>query len=662
MTLANQLAVLAVRNVMPRLGYYVRSEVRSELISLKRTYEEKRQIKNHDLLDYKMQALNEAFNALIDNDSRLDAEDRVAICAMVRKLCAPSRINEIVCSSIDDFVTVEDYAQKPIYGHATHSAHQLLVIMKGSKGASWSAKPVLSFMIDAFHFTEKVIKEHSARSRMLIEWYQLNPSKLYLPPSLEQLRGQALSRRDLSCIMYLSEQATQQSAAVELVFNALRDFRFKAKNPYERNHYGKINARKIIDFIPWYETEKYLLQRINAAMETCRKVTQLNHYEGDLSKMLFLFDRDRLPYIPYALNDESIRNRLKQRNAIDCPPSLFAKLNITIPVNGHIRIAEMDTHDPRRWLTTMALQHGEKLSDVLINKWANRSSLAQLKSYDFRTSEDVATLSSMPEIGELKDLSEGLAQARKLEDTYGLKTDFVVVHDAGISVTSMDRILQAVEDRPIARTSEQIIIVYPTRYGACLHQHHESPCTRYATCLTCDRNICVKGHIPTNDEIRKDATMLTNAIIRQLDTLIPALNRELADCPDVFAEHLSMLVRRGLCIEQMAEELIDEFQSLKDQIKDSLLRNRLEEAFVACGYVQLLNDEEVSAGALMKYQNPKQHPNPGMEIALDNHGGRELVANNERELIQRFPIFAAVNLGLRDDREFEKKSEDEEGG
>lgn len=256
-----------------------------------------------------------------------------------------------------------------------------------------------------------------------------------------------------------------------------------------------------------------------------------------------------------------------------------------------------------------------------------------------------------------------MEQARKLEETYGLKTDIVVVHDAGISVTSLERILQAVEDRPIAKTSEQIIIVYPTRYGACLHQHHETPCRRYDSCLACDLEVCVKGHLPTNEAIRKDAVLLTTAIVRQLETLVPAFNRGVADHPDVFAEHLAMLVGRGLRPELMADELIAEFHEIKDQIKDKLLRKRLEEAFVARGYVRLLDDDSVANGALMKYHNPKQHAAPGLEMALDTHSGREQVVRDEQALIDRFPMFAPTALGLRDERHLIEAGDDndEEG-
>lgn len=660
--LAKQLLLLASRNVIPHLGYRLHASVRSELLNLERCHKsEKKVSKKGSDLDRKMEAFNDAVNAMVDLDPRIDAMDKAALCAVLRKLCAPSRINEVLCSSIDDYVTVENYAHLPTGVLSVgHRVHQLLITMKGSKGAQWSAKPALTFMIDAFHYSEETIKKFGTRSRMLVEWYETNPTRVYLPPELEYLRGQMLSRNDLAKIIYLTNTPTSYSGNTILnIFNR-SDNRFKSPNPDGFNAIGRRNSQKLIDFIPWVDAERILLEQVHRAMMNCRKVTQSNYYEGRLSRMLFLFDRDELPYLPFALTAQHIRRRLKRRDAT-APPTLFEKLGITIPINGRIQWAEMDTHDARRWLTTMALREGEKLSDVLINKWANRSSLTQLRAYDFRTAEELASFSKMPAVPELSDLSEGLKLARKLENPYGVKSEVVVVHNAEISLTSLDRILEAAEDRPVAKTSEQIIVLYPTPYGACLHQHHETPCQRYAPCLTCDNNCSVKGHLLTNNAIRKEATLVATTIVRQLEKLVLALNRGLADCPDMFAEHLAMLVRRGLCPTEMADHLIEEFHEIKDQIQDKLLRKRLEEAFVARGYVSVLNDDSVPDGALIKYTNPRQHASPGIEIALDSHGGREKVAKDEQILISRFPVFANKALGILDQRHMIEADEDEGG-
>ncbi len=87
--LAKQLRLLAARNVTPHLGYYVHASVHAELRNLERLHtSEKNASKKGTDLDRKMEAFNDAVNAMVDRDPRLDAMDKAALCAVLRKLCA----------------------------------------------------------------------------------------------------------------------------------------------------------------------------------------------------------------------------------------------------------------------------------------------------------------------------------------------------------------------------------------------------------------------------------------------------------------------------------------------------------------------------------------------------------------------------------------------
>lgn len=674
---------LATKGVTPRLSVILRPEVRGELNKIVKAHITQRGTGKGELLDRKMEAFNGAFNALVanplDSDGKpvLSAMDREAICAMVILLCAPSRINEPLCMSIDDQITIDDYASATIGDRdILHNTHKLL-LMKGSKGAEWSAKPVLLFMQDALHYCMSIVREQGKRSRMLVEWYGKNPTTLYLPPELEHLRGQALSTRQLAQIIHMTEYPTRNEiGGVRGKYIPVFKGRvFKAPDPDIFDISGRPKARSTINHVPWPDAETLLLTRVHEAMAACRRVTPHNHYEGNLSKMLFLFDRDQTHYLPYAINGKIIRERLKQTERDRSkdsppPPTIFEKLNITMPVAGTIQIAELETHDPRRWLTTQALIHGEKLSNVLINKWANRLSLAQLKHYDKRFPEFKAAQSAMPEapeLTELTDFSNGLAAVEKLEDQFGLKAAIVTAHDVGIAMTSMDAVAQAVENRPVAKSSRGIIIIYPQRFGVCFHQHHEKPCRNYsnelsASCVTCNEGLFVKGHIPTNDEIRKIAEQLFGSILRHLENLAITHNRGIADDPAMLGEHMLTLVEKGLdrvTMVQLATHLIDNFHELNRLIKDRQLANRLHQAFVAREVVRKLNDQGVSSGALIKYHNPTQHAEPLLEVALDAHGGREQVARDEQALIAKHPQFAPKALGLTDQRHLIAPDDDE---
>lgn len=662
---------LSRKGVLPVLGWRAHASTLEELSEIRRAHWAQLRMGKGERLDRSIEAFNEAFNRMLEGAPELSARDQVALCVGVLLLCAPSRINEPLCMSIDDYVTVEDFSKKEIGEEdEAHRAHQMLIVtMKGSKGAQWSPKPVLSFMIDAFHYAMDVIQSHGKRSRMLVEWYQRAPGTLYLPPALEFLRGQAISRRNLERIVRLDANLAENwpNRVANAYFNEMQNCRFQAPDPNYVQRAGRGGNRwKNIEYVPWVDVENLLLKKVHEALSRCRRVTSLNHYQGDLARMLMLFDDSDLPaYLPSFTSYSSVRDCFKgiKRTKRNRPktPSLFEKLNITMPVDGIIRIAEMDTHDPRRWLTTMALAHGENLSDVIINKWANRSKLSQLKVYDLRTAESIAETASMPQVERLKelaDLSNGLTAIEKLEEQFCLQTTLVTAHDAGVAVTSLEAVAKAVDDRPVANTNRGIIVIYPQRFGICLHQHHEKPCRNFsnelsASCITCDEAVQQKGHIPTNDAVRDVKNKLFSIIVSHLKYLALTHNRNVADDPAQLGKHMLTLVERGLSplrIEQLANELIANFKEANRLLKDRRLANLLEQAFVACESVKILDDSTTLNGAIFKYHNVTRHSEPLVEIALDEHGGREQVARDEQALVARCPKFAPTPDCITDER------------
>jgi hypothetical protein len=639
--LCRQLALLQSKAIIPPLHYRMRRETRSELIRIEKSHYAKRRRSKASLLDSQIEAFNEVCNAWADDDPRLEGMDRQAIATAGLLMVAPSRINEPLCMSVDDMVTIDDYARRSEDKgiDELHAAHQLLLMMKGSKGAQWSAKPVLNFMIDFLRYCMETIKAGGKRSRMLIEWYQENPETLYLPGELEYLRGQDISVADLDRIMRLGGQSKhvgKGAGSAHLFFR---------RHHSAVSREGGRNGQK--QFLPWPVVEAALLENVRQAIADCREVSRHNHYLGNLARMLCLCDHNPngMPYLPGALKYESLKNYFHREAA----PSIFRKLGITMPVNGAHEIAWMNTHDPRRWLTTMALIHGMKLSDVLINKWANRLRLSQLWAYDLRTDEQKADASAMPDAVELKDLSQSLASMRHQQDAVGLAKQIIEVHDIGVTVTSMAAIHDSSANRPFARTAEQIVVLYATWFGCCPHQHHEKPCRAYASCLPCDEHFVVKGYLPTNEHIRERKDQLFGSILAEVERLMVARNRGIADDPDGLDTHLLALVRQGLTPEQMTAELIERFQELKALIVDVVFRNRLEEAFVATGYVRILDDDRYPSGSHIKYNNPSRHASPGLERGLDALGGRKVLTKKIEDYFLVYPEFAPTALGLKDE-------------
>lgn len=276
---------------------------------------------------------------------------------------------------------------------------------------------------------------------------------------------------------------------------------------------------------------------------------------------------------------------------------------------------------------------------MLINKWANRKKLSQIAAYDLRSAEEKADISAMPGIPELADLSDGLTKATKIDQEYGLTTKVTVLHDARVSMTSMQEVHGATMNRPVAKVSSQILILYPTWFGICLHQHHEKPCQRYSACTPCDNHYYVKGDEFTNQHVRERKALLFGSILRQLESLVLAHNRGISDEPEALGKHLLALVERGLDIRRMADWMIAEFHDIKGMIQDKRLANNLHESFIMKGVVGYLDDDKVENGAIIKYHIPSCHESPAMERCFEICGGRDQIALKEQQLAERHSEF-----------------------
>lgn len=628
-----------------------------------------------DILDRRIEGLSDATKAMLLQDDRLSARDRSAIAATNLLMCAPSRINEPLCLRISDRYIIEDYAKRPNADNAgkIFQAHQLL-LMKGSKGADWSGKPILNFMVDLSNVCWNIILELGRRSRTLLKHYEQKPHQLYLPTELEHLRGKRVTKSSLWQISNLKNRDPTEDEMKSVnsgIWRTLVKWHkdnanavIMVENPLSHRSDGQRNNFSKIPAVTWQAAEIYLVQRVRERMDRMRRVTSITRYDGALSEMLLLLDTERTPYLPYAWNDDDLRGRLKNspwRIKGGVEKSVFNKLGIQMMQGDKLVDCYIEPHDVRRWLTTKALEARERLSDALINKWANRISLSQLPAYDLRTGEQKADQASVPVPQELHPISAGLEVLAGIENQYGLQTDIAIADGDGLAVTSVDAVIQATENRPVARSGNQIIILYPNRFGICLHHHHETPCRAYSSCSEgCNEQLTVKGHLPTNEEWRRQEDLTNRSIVNQLQALITARQRGLADDPATLDAHLLTLAK-GMNVQTMADELIERFHEIKEQVRDLHFRNELEAAFVSRGVVTRLDDPVIPRGALIKYHNPSKHAAPGYERAIDaQHGGRKEMELQTALFHQNYPELAPRALGLKDERHLLTGDEDED--
>ena len=58
----------------------------------------------------------------------------------------------------------------------------------------------------------------------------------------------------------------------------------------------------------------------------------------------------------------------------------------------------------------------------------------------------------------------------------------------------------------------------------------------------------------------------------------------------------------------------------------------------------------IANGALIKYHNPTHHAAPGVERALEAHGGHEQIERDRLAMVEKYQQFAPTELGIRDQR------------
>lgn len=750
LVLYDAIAVLQKAKVISPIHARLTHEVQDLLLAIEKHQAKAFRKRKAAELEPGIAALSDAITALADGDPRLSEIQQAVICVMGLKMCAPSRINEVMAMSIHNRLqAVDAYNQEPgedcgsmgmTEAKALHRGHAGIkeasvpnaldsqpntVLMKGSKGAAWGAKPVLDFMLVMFNWCVDHLIQKGSRSRMLLEHYEKHPTTLYLPPELEYLRGKPLTTIQIGRIMlldadlgvddktfkakvvaarYMSSHVQQVLAKSGLMFTLAQrpdqadqivDERAgfietpAKKAPVSSNSGTKANALKTRKFTKtnartkyaeWSSVEPELLRRVHETMDSIRWVTQKTQYTGRLSNMLMLFDHlgGSPAFLPGSLKATDVAPRLKSRSngTQACIQTVFEALDLTMPMLSEdgtkveIVPAYCRTHDPRRWLTTMALRHaGPELSRLLINLWANRADVGQLDAYGYISSEEKAALTAqdVPQamrpalLNEHDDLSS-VAQ-EELISTYKLQTQSISVGLHAIRVTTMDDIHAAESNHSVAKAGDKVIIVFPTPYGVCLHQHHEAGCTNYRGCGgACSDQRVIKGHLPTNEQVRKQANKTYDVILAQVRRLILARNRRVVHDLDKLDEHLGRMIQQHMDVEEIASQLIADFLEMKDLIKDAAFKADLEDAYAFKGKVERLDNPEYTSGAVIRYYNPERHGRPEAERTIEALGGRKALDKEVKTFLGERDYMRQEDRVANDTQAQFKGEEGEEAG
>lgn len=588
-----------------------------------------------------------------DEKKVLGPREVMSILVIALKLCAPSRVNEVLCMSVNDRVTIESFAQAPFdykfmlnEGSVSsqegadeegsiinlHRAHQRLfethvvLTQKGSKGAQWGPKPVLSHMTNLCNVLIQRLEKFGERSRMLARHYEAHPNVLFMPEDLRYLREKkGWSALEIWKLLYFGDSIDfsdlqQLSKARDYAYGFFkRRADLNSMMLAEKGACGVSPSGRKVQLYDAKKVMQVILGAVHQSLRDSRVVTDSNLCVGKLSGMLMLTDFLQQPHsLVGSLKYDTINLCLSR---VDVPKgsidyNIFSRLKMEMIQNNVVVPAYIHTHDPRRFLTDNALesQNAEfglkKISDVLVNGWARRKSLSQLDAYRRPFTVAKAMQAALPPmehtqrlLEELGGLSEALQDYDSLvkskAEEHGLPTFTYSTSAGNVTITTVNGLKQAHVGFDSLGSVRTII---PLRSGGCLNDHHRTPCQHIVkACLPCSQRIYIKGDLPKYEEVKRVYKSAYDFIYRQMKAYIKELSLG-AISEDDAAKLFPLMISKDLDPKALTDDLIQNFERLFERLKPwKIVFDAVEEAFVAMKNIEFEESNKTQAGDSMRY-------------------------------------------------------------
>lgn len=362
----------------------------------------------------------------------------VIITSIAAIMCStPDRIAEILTLRAD----CEHHDQLPdgqeVYGLRYWPA----------KGADPMIKYVIPSMTDLVKDAVARIRQHTEGSRALARWYEANPTRMYLSEGLEHLRGQRLTLRQVSEILF----------GVPDLLNAAKSWL----------DYRALRKRwtRIEDVpIPFADLEKAVIDSLPRDFPYLDKRMGLKYSEALCVVPPFTFNQQKktcyfgLESVTHGNVNDGLGGRVAHGVG-----SVFTRAGISCADGTPVRI---NTHKFRHYLNTLAMQGG--LSDLDAAKWSGRKDVRQNRAYDHVSARDKLAL-----------IRDAIGDQSKMFGPLG--------HAPSVPLIKRDEFANL-----------KVMNAHTTEFGYCTHDYASTPCQKYLDCLNCNELVCIKG-----DEIRE---------------------------------------------------------------------------------------------------------------------------------------------------------------
>lgn len=327
-----------------------------------------------------------------------------------------------------------------------------------AKGADPMVKWVVASMSEVVQDAIGRIRRLTNEARRVAQWYEQNPTKIYLPQELEHLRAkERLTLLEVADVLY--------SEPVELA----------TTRAWCKKNIAVARPGQESDSVQFEDLEAAVLKWLPRGFPVMVEENGLRYSEA-----LFVIFRNAVevrkpPFrcIIEPVGQGLIWNRLGARAD---QKSIFDRAGFTEDDGSSIHVT---THQFRHYLNTLAQAGG--LSQLDIAKWSGRKDVQQNEAYDHESNESL------------------LARVR---EAVGDDTRMFGPLAAATRKNLIPRDEFARLKVPTAHTTE---------FGYCIHDYVMAPCQMHRDCMNCGEQVCIKGEVKKEARIRlafEEATRL----------------------------------------------------------------------------------------------------------------------------------------------------------
>jgi hypothetical protein len=318
------------------------------------------------------------------------------------------------------------------------------------------------------------LRKLGATARRAAAWYAEHPGQLYLPEGFEHLRGQPLTRWEVTQILG-KEGRIQKGSSVDKAMILTGDYTANAART------GGLSRTALYDFDI---LQNFIVSILPPGFPLADKRSGVTADEAlfCLPRNVMRMDGNLFWHVPDLISAHQVNHDLGSKPNGE---TVFSRHRLLDPNDGHPW--KLTSHQPRHLLNTLA--QSKHLSDTLIAFWSGRKRVDQNAWYNhipqaaFIEAYVTMGASAPRKIGVVGPLADKVEERARLE---------MVSHDTALRL--------------------EVGSVITTRYGLCRHNYALTPCPKDKNCIGCGENTFLKGDAGQIGEARKQLGISLNAV------------------------------------------------------------------------------------------------------------------------------------------------------